>query len=82
MDTLGNLKDFDVYKDVVSGNLLLRPKKKPRTDFENSPLPSTSTYQTGTSNSSIIVGENETSMTDEMETSAANSHEMETSAQV
>ena len=81
MDTLGNVEDFDVFKDV-SGNIVLRPKKKPRTDFENSPLPSTSTYQTDTSNSSITVGENETSMTDEMETSAANSHEMETSAQV
>jgi hypothetical protein len=68
-------KNFDVFKDE-SGRLLLRPKKKPRTDFENSPLPSNSTYQNGMSTLPIIVTEDDDSMTVEF------SDAMETSAQV
>ena len=79
MDDFENLKDFDVFKDN-SGNFMLRPKKKPRNDFEDSPMPNTS-------NSSTIVGEKENVITianseNEMETLGANSNEMETSAQV
>ena len=77
--------NYDLFKDE-SGNLVLRPKKKARNDFENSLSPSNSTYEDGTSNSSIMVEVNDPSITfaksGEMETSAANSDEMETSAQV
>ena len=72
MDDIENIrKKFDVFKGE-SGNLLLKPKKRPRNDFDDFSMDSTSTCES----SSIIVDEAVTSVT------VPNSDSMETSGQV
>ena len=76
MDDIENIrKHFDVFQGE-SGNLVLKPKK-PRIDFQDILMPSTSTGKGSSSGSSMIVIEEE-----DASMNVANSNSMETSGQV
>ena len=78
MDDMENIrKNFDVFRGE-SGNVLLKPKK-PRTDFQDISMASTSAVESSSFGSSMIVDANDLIT---VPISGQNSDSMETSGQV